>query len=63
MAKPKRERRSKSVPSSDKREPLEVEVRFSLSKPPPPPFIVTPSAPQPAKKADGTEPPPLTFRL
>jgi len=63
MAKPKRERRSKSVPSSDKREPLEVEVRFSLSKPPPPPFIVTRETAQPVKKADGPELPPLTFRL
>lgn len=63
MAKPKRVRRSKSVSSEEKREPLEVEVRFSLSKPPPPPFIGTPEAPQPAKKADGPEPSPLIFRL
>jgi hypothetical protein len=63
MAKPKRDRRSKSVSTPEKHQPLEVEVRFSLAKPPPPPFIVTRETAQPAKKADGPERPPLTFHL
>jgi len=63
MAKPKRDRQRKSVPSKEKHEPLEVEVRFTLSKPAPPPFIVTRETAQPAKKADGPERPPLTFRF
>jgi hypothetical protein len=63
MAKPKRDRRSKSVSTPEKHQPLEVEVRFSLAKPAPPPFIVTRETAQPAKKADGPERPPLTFNL
>jgi len=63
MPKPKREHRRKSVSSDAKHEPVEIEVRFSLSKPPPPPFIGTPPLPKPAKKTDGSEPPPVIFRL
>ena len=63
MAKPKRECRRKSVPSDEKHEPVEIEVRFSLSKPPPPPFIGAPPLPPPAKEADGEEKPPVIFRL
>jgi hypothetical protein len=63
MEKPKRERRGKSVPTPEKHEPLEVEIRFTLSKPPPPPFIVTSKPPPPPKKADGPEPPPVIFRF
>ena len=63
MTKPKRERRSKFGPTDKKPEPLEIEVSFTLSKPPPPPFIGTPPVPQPAKKTDGPEHPPIIFRF
>jgi len=63
MTKPKRERRRKSISSNEKHEPVEVEVRFSVSKLPPPPFIVTRETVEPARKADGPEPPPIVFRL
>jgi len=63
MPKPKSHRRRKSVSNDEKREPLEIEVRFCAPAPPPPAFPGTEVAPQPAKKTDGTERPPLIFRF
>lgn len=63
MPKPKIDRRRKSASKDEKREPLEIEVRFCAPAPPPPAFPGTEVAAPPAKKRDGPERPPLIFRL
>lgn len=63
MAKPKSDRRRKSVSKEEKREPIEIEVRFDAPAPPPLAFPGTEAAVPPAKKSDGPERPPLIFRF
>lgn len=63
MVKPKRERRRKSVPKMEEREPIEIEVRFCLPDPPPPAFPGATPTVQPDKKTGGAERPGVTFRF
>jgi len=63
MPRPKSDRRRKSASKDEKHEPLEIEVRFCAPTPPPLGFPGAEVAPQPAKKTDGPERPPLIFRF
>lgn len=63
MPKPKSDRRRKSAFKNEKREPIEIEVRFDAPAPPPLAFPGTKVAALPAKKTDGPERPPLIFRF
>lgn len=63
MAKPKNDRRRKSVSEEAKREPIEIEVRFDAPAPSPLAFPGTEVTGPPAKKSDGPKRPPLIFRF